>query len=142
MKTLCISGTTYRVPGLAAVQVDLRLPLHPRVLRRREQELRVHPHRSTAPDATLTCPTLSWTGRFTLFGPATGFVPSNFFMPTAILAEAFYFSRVLKILACFKIFILVFSHLNVLHRTQIHQQSTLIILFIYISLPLSFSLYM
>ena len=43
------------------------------------------------------------------------------FMPTAILAEASYFSRVLKILASFKITILVFSHLDILHRTQIQQ---------------------
>ena len=47
---------------------------------------------------------------------------SLFVMPTAILAEASYFSHVLKILACFKIIILMFSHLNMLHRTQIHQR--------------------
>ena len=41
------------------------------------------------------------------------------FMPTAILAEAYCFRRVLKNLACFEKSFLCFSCLKILHRTQI-----------------------
>ena len=43
----------------------------------------------------------------------------GFFMPTAILAEAYCFRRVLKNLACFEKCFLCFLCLKILHRTQI-----------------------